>query len=475
MTELGCSGHLYPRVTVDALPDNVLLEIFKFYVDEAFEYYGSLDAWYTLVHVCQRWRFVVFASPRRLGLHILCTNGNQVEKNLDIWPQLPIAIEAFSDTFPLPGETNIIAALKHHHRVSNITIDGVPNSLLKEFVAMENPFPALTELSLQSNERYPLVLPDSFLVGSAPRLRTLWLDGISYPALPKLLLSTSDLVELNLHHVPPSGYISPEVLATTLSVLTKLKSLFLLHESSPSWANRANPHPSLFTRVVLPSLTNFTFNGHSEYLERIVSQIECPLLDYACITFSDQLAFDTPQFRHFISRTETLKAPHRAEVEFSKECVRVVLFRRKGIVDHKRLQLSIPCSRSSWQISAITHVCSSPLPPFPTLERLGIYENQYWKPEWQDNIVNAQWLQLFHPFGSVKNIFLSEKLVQLVAPALQELTGERVTEVLPALQNLFLQGPEPSETVQEAIGQFIAERQLSDCPVAVHCERGGWW
>jgi len=75
----------------------------------------------------------------------------------------------------------------------------------------------------------------------------------------------------------------------------------------------------------------------------------------------------------------------------------------------------------------------------------------------------------------VKNLFLSEKLAQLVVPALQELTGGRVTEVLPALQNLFLQGPEPSETVQEVIGQFIAERQLSDCPVAVHCERSGWW
>jgi len=115
------------------------------------------------------------------------------------------------------------------------------------------------------------------------------------------------------------------------------------------------------------------------------------------------------------------------------------------------------------------------LPPLPTLERLGIYESRHLRPRWQDDIVNTQWLQLFHPFSSVKNLFLSEKLVQLVAPALQELTGERVTEVLPALQNLFLHGAEPSEAVQEAIGQFIAKRQISDCPVAVHFDRGGWW
>jgi len=446
-------------------------------VDEAVEFYGSLDAWYKLVHVCQRWRFVVFASPRRLDLHILCTHENQVEENLDIWPQLPIAIEVFSDTSPLPGTdvANIMAALKHHHRVGKISIHDIPNSLLKEFGAMKNSFPALTELSLQSYEAYPLVLPDSFLLGSAPHLRTLWLSGISFPALPKLFLSTSDLVELHLQNVPPSGYISPEALATSLSVLSRLKSLWLTHQSPPSWADRANPHPPLSTRIVLPSLTKFHLNGHSEYLERVVSQIECPLLDYTYITFSDQLAFDTPQLRHFISRTEAFKSPHRADIEFTKNRVRVGLFRRKGIVDHKALELEIPCSRSSWQIPAITHVCSTPLPPLPTLERLGIYETPYVKPDWQDDILNTQWLQLLHPFSSVKNLFLSEKLVQLVSPALQELTGERVTEVLPALQNLFLQGPEPSETVQEAIGQFIAKRQLSDFPVAVHCERGGWW
>jgi len=442
--------------------------------DKAFKLYDSLDTWYTLVHVCQRWRFVVFASPRRLDLHILCTNRNQVEKHLNIWPQLPIAIWASLDVSALPGVPNIIAALKHHHRVSKITIYDIPNSLLKELGA--NPFPVLTELSLQSKS-YPPVPPDSFLVGSAPRLRTLWLDGISFPALPKLLSSTRDLVELSLQHVSPFGHPPPEALAAGLSVLTRLKSLFILHRCPSPGATRGNPHPPLFTRVVLPSLTKFAFNGHSEFLERIVSQIECPLLDDTWITISDQQAFDTPQLRHFISRTETFKAPHRADIEFSMDRVAVALFRRKGIVDHTMLMLRIPSFQSSWQISAITHVCSSSLPPLPTLERLGIYENrlQWVKPMWQDNILNTQWLQLFHPFGSVKNIFLSDKLVQLVAPALQELTGERVTEVLPALQNLFLQGPEPSETVQEAIGRFIAERQLSDCPVAVHCERGGWW
>lgn len=51
---------------------------------------------------------------------------------------------------------------------------------------------------------------------------------------------------------------------------------------------------------------------------------------------------------------------------------------------------------------------------------------------------------------------------------LQELVGERVTEVLPALQTLFLDEPILSEA-QEAIGEFVAMRQLAGRPVAISC------
>ena len=47
------------------LPDDVLLDIFDFYVVEAMEdeevlYLDKISAWHTLVHVCRRWRSVVF-------------------------------------------------------------------------------------------------------------------------------------------------------------------------------------------------------------------------------------------------------------------------------------------------------------------------------------------------------------------------------------------------------------------------------
>jgi len=79
----------------------------------------------------------------------------------------------------------------------------------------------------------------------------------------------------------------------------------------------------------------------------------------------------------------------------------------------------------------------------------------------------------FTPFTSVRDLFVSEQVAPCVAPALRELTDERVTEVLPALQNLFLVGFQASPlAVQEATGQFVAARQLSGHPVAIHHEEG---
>jgi len=78
-----------------------------------------------------------------------------------------------------------------------------------------------------------------------------------------------------------------------------------------------------------------------------------------------------------------------------------------------------------------------------------------------------QWLELFDPFTSVQSLHVSEELEPVVAPALQELTGRRAAEVLPALRTILLEGLQQHESVQEVLKPFIAARQLSDNPVAV--------
>jgi hypothetical protein len=76
-----------------------------------------------------------------------------------------------------------------------------------------------------SHYEWRTVLPDSFLNGSAPRLRTFDLDAISFPGLTKLFLSATHLVQLWLHNLHYSGYISLEAMVPYLSTLTNLESL----------------------------------------------------------------------------------------------------------------------------------------------------------------------------------------------------------------------------------------------------------
>jgi hypothetical protein len=80
----------------------------------------------------------------------------------------------------------------------------------------------------------------------------------------------------------------------------------------------------------------------------------------------------------------------------------------------------------------------------------------------------TQYLELLQPFTSVKDLVVSDESVEVVTLALQELTYGNVTGVLPRLQNLFLKELQLSMPIQEAVGQFIAARQLSGHPVNVY-------
>ena len=85
---------------------------------------------------------------------------------------------------------------------------------------------------------------------------------------------------------------------------------------------------------------------------------------------------------------------------------------------------------------------------------------------------NVQWLEFLQLFPSMKELVLSAKSFQLVAPALNELDGESITEMLPTLQNIILRGPQPSEPDNKVIGKFIATREILGSPVTVQHREG---
>jgi len=196
-------------------------------------------------------------------------------------------------------------------------------------VAIDEPFPALTSLDLISDAQNVPVLPDSFLGGSAPRLRLLFLYGIPYPSIGKLLSSTTNLVRLLLWNIPHSGYISPETIVPCLSMLPRLGSLTLGFRDPRSRVHRASRHPPLLARVVFPNLTIFQFRGDIEYLEDVLSHIETPVLNQSKFYLFNQLVFNTPLLGHFIRRMETFMTIHTARVEFNSSAVQVTFLRKE--------------------------------------------------------------------------------------------------------------------------------------------------
>ena len=455
-------------MTINAIPDEVFVETFDFYVDQA----PDEDAWHTLVHVCRRWRYVVFASPRRLNIRLLCTQP-RLSKTLDVWPSLPIVISCSGPRALLLGHdvNTIIAALKHRDRICKIDIWKVPSQLWETFSANEGPYPVLKSLTLHSHARDLPVLPESFWGGSAPHLQEIIFNGIPFLASRKLISSTSGLVDLHLVDIPHSEHVTPDAMVSALSTLTRLKSLMLVFQFPRSVADGENRHPPPLTRVTLPALTRLHLQGRSTYLEAIASRIDTPLLQSFTIKFFYHLVvLDLPLLFQFIDRTEAFEALHQADVVFGSAGAFVNFLSPNGTA---ALTLGILSGEGERQLSALVQIWRSSLPPFPTLERVNISESQPKRGHWKGNAetLRTQWNELLLIFSSVRDVGLSGKLIPHVVTALvQGLAGpeERITEVLPALQNLFVERLRLSRPAKQAIGQFIAMRQLYGRPVAVH-------
>jgi hypothetical protein len=198
-------------------------------------------------------------------------------------------------------------------------------------------------------------------------------------------------------------------------------------------------------------------------LEDLVLQINAPLLDTLEITLFDHHLVKTSQLPRFIDRTGNFWELNKADIVIGYN-IMVILSATKGTDPSAGLRLNIPYGETNQQFSSIARVFSSSFPPFSRLECLSIRGFRYWGSTPQHDMETALWQELLHPFTALQDLYLAKDIALRVAPALEQLDETRVTEMLPALQNLFLEGSQPSGAAQ----QFVAQRQLSGHPVAVH-------
>ena len=441
------------QVTIGKLSDNVLLNIFGYFLDVSPQY------WPRLVHTCRRWRRIVLASQQALHLRLFCTHGTPVLKTLPCWPNLPIIVQYgrisnFDPPAPEDDE-NIIFALNQSDRVRSITL-AVTSSLLGKLFAIKWPFWQLQDLVLQPRNSVPLTLPRAFRWGT--RLRCLKLTRIIVPLLLQLLYSSRNLVDLQLHEVFDPQKISPEVLTNTLSRMTQLRSLSL-HIPFTTDRNGISPRPR--KRVVLPALTSLNFRGNTKYLEDLVARIDAPRLRGIKVTFLNESIFDLSKLTKFIDQIEMHKSHRRADILLSERDISISLT-QPGSPTNIKLQVLKQLSDSELLYS-MDRICQYFSAVFSNVEDLRISATGQ-----SPASLEISRPTILRSFAGVKRFYVAGNNSTNIMHVLQAPDWRR-ENVLPSLHKLLVSQPGPH--LREAVVSLMVSRRLSGYPITVEYER----
>ena len=459
----GGAGNNLNHVTIETLPDNTLLEIFDFYRMDAAaaDQSGGLPwMWHRLAHVCQRWRYLVYTSPRCLDLQILCKSGAPIEPILCTWPTLPLVLRFQGDARSEFLPDNIMIALRYPDRVCDINLTLMSSIIGSISELLQVPFLALKRIEMSSKGAEEQPVLGDFLGGSAPLLEQINLQGIAvpFPAIRRLLLSTSHLNTLQLFKIPNTCYFSPEDLVTCLSALVHLKDLDVGFHSPASRPNPSMARPPPPHCATLLSLVTLFFLGASEYLEEFLARIDCPVLTVLGIVYFKKLIFKIPRLLQFISRVDGLNSPSEVVVNPDATDPTICLL-QSGPDRRWRCYFLIPWSQLDLQLSFSTQILRQLSPLLSSVHVLCIAGPS--SLTGNEDMDPTQWLELFQLFPQTSTILIDDQ--ELVPDIVRALVSEDImaTGILPGLTSLHLKGYRKSKLTIEAAERWVSTRKLA--------------
>jgi hypothetical protein len=187
------------------------------------------------------------------------------------------------------------------------------------------------------------------------------------------------------------------------------------------------------------------------------------------IRFFHQPTFDTPRLAQFISRIPKLKTFNEARMRIGGGISSIKVLSLSKKTTNASLLLEDRNGAPDFWLSPLVQFCTSSFPQalISTVEGLIIVGKYFSLLPWPGSIDPSLWRELLQPFTAVKDLYLDPEIASHIALVLQELVGESVLELFPALQNIFLKELEPSGPVPEGIEQFVAARQLASHPISV--------
>ncbi|KAI0265601.1 hypothetical protein BC834DRAFT_877705 [Gloeopeniophorella convolvens] len=255
--------------TIESLPDDVLLDIFDSYrLDMIADTHSfGLYQWYQVVpaHVCQRWRRIIIASPKRLRLQICCSWDFPAAEVLRYSPPFPIVVRY---TATGRADYGMVVAVGHLDRIRDLTLRFTP--LYAHMVhSMSNRRAPLLEnldLTLDSHKEY-MSLPGPFILGDdAPQLRQVRLANVLFPVITARNVVSFTFI---LHLSNPGGTWLDD-LSASIHSMPRLQLLSLRLEQRVSSISPFKDRP----RVVLQELRTIRYLGPSIPFDVIFSRIE---------------------------------------------------------------------------------------------------------------------------------------------------------------------------------------------------------
>ena len=440
--------------------------------------------WYGLVQVCRRWRSIVFESASHLRLSLVCAHGTPVADMLAHSPPLPLIIDhlELNHDITAEDEEGIILALQHRDRVRRIRLRKPVPILQKLISSLDGEFPILEYLyAMPQQYQRPLLdhnmslnFPETF---RAPHLRHLLLMRFAIPIESPLLTTMGNLLTLSLSLIPPSAYFHPNNLLQRISLMPQLEHLGIFFNSH--FPNRDIERQLLrtriMTRVTLPNLYHFEFQGASAYLEALLPQVTFPLLQKLQVYFFNQLTYSIPHLQQFMSSAGNLRF-QTATLTFRADYLSMYVYPHE---EAKVFALSTDFGgrHLDWQVASAAQAFHALRTVSSAVEHLSLeYARHSMPSEWNNEADRTQWRELLGSFVNVKTLSVDSELVEQLSHALQPGEGESPTELLPELHELHKpdEPDEPGKLSHSAIGappdafsSFIDARQKAGRPVTL--------
>ncbi|KAI0263936.1 hypothetical protein BC834DRAFT_884637, partial [Gloeopeniophorella convolvens] len=314
------------RITINTLPDDALLEVFdwfRLWEERLGKRYRW--TWYTLAHVCYRWRQLVFASPERLGLRYRITYRSPVADILRHPHPLPLVLDYQSGVGVYPWSPEAIdgfaLALEQLDRVQEICLRvGSSDQLDRIFEMMAGPARQLEHLSITSTcaARW---FPVTLFGGHAPALRTLSLEHVLFP-----LHSSSWLVRLSVvFFIEDVDALVLDKLFESVHAMGQLEHLRLIF--FPQDTRIPNEDRLVHfsgTRASLASLHEIYFNGPSVLFEALASRIDAPNLSKIDLLFlGNGEHVPAPSLSRFIRSISILPLPTSSQLRLDRSLAHI--------------------------------------------------------------------------------------------------------------------------------------------------------